>query len=67
MIVLKRLKLKNFLSHENTELDFPLGVTAIVGPNGAGKTAIMDAVIHAFLGFEKDVKTRGENVDDLIR
>lgn len=67
MIVLKRLKLRNFLSHGNTEIDFPLGVTAIVGPNGAGKTAIMDAVIHAFLGFEKDVKTRGENVDDLIR
>lgn len=67
MIVLKRLKLRNFLSHGNTEIDFPLGVTVIVGPNGAGKTAIMDAVIHAFLGFEKDVKTRGENVDDLIR
>ena len=67
MIVLKRLKLRNFLSHGNTEIDFPLGVTAIVGPNGAGKTAIMDAIIHAFLGFEKDVKTRGENVDDLIR
>jgi len=65
--VLKRLKLRNFLSHGNTEIDFPLGVTVIVGPNGAGKTAIMDAVIHAFLGFEKDVKTRGENVDDLIR
>ena len=67
MIVLKRLKLRNFLSHEDTEIDFPLGVTVIVGPNGAGKTAIMDAVIHAFLGFERDVKTRGENVDDLIR
>jgi exonuclease SbcC len=67
VIVLKRLKLRNFLSHGNTEIDFPLGVTVIVGPNGAGKTAIMDAVIHAFLGFEKDVKTRGENVDDLIR
>lgn len=65
--MLKRLKLRNFLSHGNTEIDFPLGVTVIVGPNGAGKTAIMDAVIHAFLGFEKDVKTRGENVDDLIR
>ncbi|MBS7613075.1 AAA family ATPase, partial [Candidatus Bathyarchaeota archaeon] len=67
MIILKRLKLRNFLSHGDTEIDFPLGVTAIIGPNGAGKTAIMDAVIHAFLGFERDVKTRGENVDDLIR
>lgn len=67
MIILKKLKLKNFLSHGDTEIDLPLGVTAIIGPNGAGKTAIMDAIIHAFLGFEKDVKTRGENVDDLIR
>jgi len=67
MIILKKVKLRNFLSHENTELSFPLGITVIVGPNGAGKTAIMDAIIHALLGFERDVRMRGERVDDLIR
>ena len=62
MIILEKIKLKNFLSHENTEITFPLGLTVIVGPNGAGKTAIVDAIIHALLGL----KTRGNKVDDLI-
>ena len=62
MIILEKIKLRNFLSHENTEITFPLGLTVIVGPNGAGKTAIVDAIIHALLGL----KTRGNKVDDLI-
>jgi len=65
VITLERLKMRNFLSHENTELEFPPGVTVILGRNGAGKTAIMDAVIHALLGF--DERIRGRTADDLIR
>ncbi len=62
-MILKRVKLKNFISHANTEIEFPLGVTAIVGPNGAGKTSIVDAIVFALFGD----KVRGERVEDLIR
>ena len=62
-MILKRVKLKNFISHVNTEIEFPLGVTAIVGPNGAGKTSIVDAIVFALFGD----KVRGEKVEDLIR
>ncbi len=62
-MILKRVRLKNFISHANTEIDFPLGVTAIVGPNGAGKTSIVDAIVFALFGD----RVRGERVDDLIR
>ena len=62
-MILKRVKLKNFISHVNTEIEFPLGVTAIVGPNGSGKTSIIDAIIFALFGD----KVRGDRVEDLIR
>jgi len=62
-MILKKVKLKNFISHANTEIEFPLGVTAIVGPNGAGKTSIVDAIVFALFGD----KVRGERVEDLIR
>ncbi|MEM2137148.1 MAG: SMC family ATPase, partial [Candidatus Methanomethylicia archaeon] len=65
-MILKEIEFKNFLSHENTKLNIPIGVTVIVGPNGAGKTAIMDAVMHSLLGF-RGVRSRASNVDDLIR
>ena len=66
MIILKDITIKNFLSHENTRISFPLGVIALVGPNGSGKTAIMDAIIHSLLGF-RGVRSRASSVDDLIR
>ena len=66
MIILKDITIKNFLSHENTRISFPLGVIALVGPNGSGKTAIMDAIIHSLLGF-RGVRSRTSSADDLIR
>ncbi|MCR6691827.1 MAG: SMC family ATPase, partial [archaeon YNP-LCB-003-016] len=66
MIILKDITIKNFLSHENTKMNFPLGVIVLVGPNGSGKTAIMDAIMHSLLGF-RGVRSRASSVDDLIR
>ncbi|WP_349677337.1 AAA family ATPase [Archaeoglobus sp. JdFR-39] len=61
--MIKRVKLTNFISHANTEVEFPLGVTVLVGPNGAGKTSIIDAIVYALFGK----RTRGERFEDLIR
>jgi len=62
-VILKRVKLKNFISHADTEIEFPLGVTVLVGPNGAGKTSVVDAIVFALFGD----KVRGEKVEDMIR
>ena len=62
-MILKRVKLKDFISHADTEIEFPLGVTVLVGPNGAGKTSVVDAVVFALFGD----KVRGEKVEDMIR
>ncbi|MEM2185136.1 MAG: ATP-binding protein [Candidatus Methanomethylicia archaeon] len=65
MIIINGIKIKNFLSHEDTKINFPSGVTVIVGPNGSGKTAIMDAIMHSLLGF-RGVRGRA-SADELIR
>jgi len=63
-MIIKSIKLKDFISHENTELNFsPYETTVIVGPNGAGKTSIIDAILYALFGE----KVRGDSIKDLIR
>ncbi|MHC1579187.1 MAG: AAA family ATPase [Candidatus Alkanophagales archaeon] len=62
-MIIKSVELRNFLSHERTEVHFPLGVTVIVGPNGAGKSSILDAMLFAL--FRE--RARGERLEDLIR
>jgi exonuclease SbcC len=62
-MIIRSVRLKDFISHANTKVDFPFGVTVLVGPNGAGKTSILDAIIFALFGE----KVRGDKVEDLIR
>ncbi len=46
-----RIHLRNFRQHEDTELEFGMGLTGIVGPNGAGKTTILEAIAWAMYGM----------------
>jgi exonuclease SbcC len=62
-MIIESVKLKNFISHERSEIEFPLGVSILVGPNGAGKSAVIDAILYALTGS----RVRGEKMEDLIR
>jgi exonuclease SbcC len=56
-LIIKRVELKNILSHESTVIEFPYGITAIIGPNGAGKSSIVDSIyIALFAGRNIDVR-----------
>jgi len=44
MIYIKKIKIKNFRSIEEEELEFNKGLNILVGPNNAGKTNIMEAL-----------------------
>lgn len=62
-LVLERLWLTNFRSHEQLTLDFAPGVTALIGPNGSGKTNIVEAI-----GWLTSMRSfRGAPNDALIR
>ncbi len=50
MILIKKVYLRNFVSHRESELSFDRGVTALVGPNGAGKSSIVEAIYFALTG-----------------
>ncbi len=65
VFLIKSIELHDFLSHKDTKLYFPQGVTAIVGDNGAGKTSIIDAIIVS-IGDREDLKIRGKKAN-LVR
>ena len=55
-MILNKIKLNDFISHKNTELDLGYGINVVVGPNGAGKTSILDAISFALFN---DCSNRG--------
>ncbi len=50
-MILTKLRLKNLLAHDDTEIEFSQsGITAIIGENGAGKSSILEAIQLALFG-----------------
>lgn len=42
--MLKKITLKNFMSHKNSVLEFSEGLNVITGPNNSGKSAVISAI-----------------------
>lgn len=62
MLLLRKLKINNFLSYKEAEIDFAEDAQiSIEGPSGSGKSSIVDAIIWVLFG-----KGRSEN-RNLIR
>ncbi|MCY0852110.1 MAG: DNA double-strand break repair ATPase Rad50, partial [Thermoplasma acidophilum] len=61
-MIIDRIRLINFLSHEDSEIFFDTGVNIIVGHNGAGKSSIIDAIRFALFGDKRTKK-----IEDMIR
>ena len=61
-MIFTNLKLKNFKSYLNTNINLASGITIIVGENGAGKSTILEAISFAL--FKQHTARK---IDDLIR
>ena len=55
-MILRRIELRSFRQFVETDIDFDLGVTAIVGSNGSGKTTILEALKFALYGENRGKK-----------
>ncbi len=63
-MVVKRLKLMNFRSHEGFRVDFEPQTTKLIGRNGCGKTSILEALYEALQGksfraVDREILRRG--------
>lgn len=65
--MIKRVRLKNWKSHFESEFDFSSGVNVLVGKMGSGKSSVLDAVCFALFGTTPAHKSRKVKLDNLIR
>jgi DNA repair protein SbcC/Rad50 len=61
-MIIERIKLKNFKSHQNTQIKFKTGISIIIGENGAGKSSILEAVSFALFKQHS-----GKKIEHLIK
>ncbi len=64
--VITEVKLKNWRSHSNSQLQFSQGTNALLGHMGSGKTTILDAICFAFFGTFPSLQSRKMKLDDLV-
>ncbi len=64
--MIRRVRLRNWKSHENTEIDFSRGTNVIVGIMGSGKTSILQAIGFALFGELPELRKRRIKLSDLI-
>ena len=64
-MIIRRVELKNILSHKDTSVEFPDGVVSIIGPNGAGKSSIVDSMYMALFSG-KQIDVRGGKKEHII-
>lgn len=58
--MIESIKLRNFISHKETELSLEDGVNVFMGVNGAGKSSAIDAITYALYG--KHTRNEAKNL-----
>jgi len=64
--MIKQVKLKNWRSHEDSELNFSSGTNVLIGIMGSGKSSIMDAICFAFFGTFPMLQSKKLKLDDIL-
>ena len=64
--MIKSIKLTNWKTHEDTQINFQKGTNVIVGLMGAGKSSMMDAMSFALFGTFPSLEHRRYKAEDII-
>jgi exonuclease SbcC len=64
--MITRVKLKNWKSHLESDLQFGEGTNVLVGIMGSGKSSLLEAVTYALFGTLPAVQTRRIKLENLI-
>ncbi len=65
--MITRIKLENWKSHHETDLEFSEGVNALIGTMGSGKSSVLEAIVFGLFGTTPSLNSRDVKLDDLIR
>ncbi len=64
--MIKKLKLKNWRSHLDSEFSFSEGVNALIGIMGSGKTSVLQAISFALFGNFPQLQSKKLKLEDMI-
>jgi len=64
--MITQVRLRNWKSHKDTELQFGDGTNVLVGIMGSGKTGVMDAIAYALFGTLSAVRGRVIKLEQMI-
>jgi exonuclease SbcC len=64
--MITKVRLKNWKSHEDSELKFAPGTNGMVGIVGSGKTSVLDAICFGLFGTFPTLQNRKLKLEDVI-
>jgi len=64
--MITKIKLKNWRSHLDSELDFSNGTNALLGHMGSGKTTILDSISFGLFGTFPNLQSKKIKLDDIL-
>ena len=66
-MMIRKIKLQNWKSHAETELNFSDGINVIVGAMGAGKSSVLQAISFALFGTFSELKRKELKISDIVK
>ena len=65
--MIERVRIRNWKSHADTEMEFSEGTNVLIGENGSGKSSVLDAICFALFGTFPDLNEKKVKFSDIIR
>ena len=64
--MITRLKLENWKTHKDSELEFDKGTNVLIGKMGSGKTSIIEAICFSLFGTFPALNRKEVSIEEVI-